>query len=79
MRSPGARPDLEPGDVLGAGPLGASSRSRTSTRRPPVEYLPTRTPPMRAFSVDATSSIETPMSAARARSGRMCSSGWPIR
>ena len=47
----------------------ASRRRRTSMRRPPALYLPTRTPPTSALSVVATSSIETPRSAARARSG----------
>ena len=55
----------------------ARSLRRTSIRRPPALYFPTRTPPTRALRVVATSSIETPMSEAMARSGTIRSSGWP--
>ncbi len=55
----------------------AMSFSRTSMRRPPELYFPTRMPPTSALIVVATSSIETPMSAAMARSGSIRSSGIP--
>ena len=58
----------------------ARSFMRTSMRRPPELYLPARTPPTRALRVVATSSMETPMSDVRARSGvdaavRACPAG----
>ena len=57
----------------------AMSLTRTSSRRPPVLYLPTRIPPTRALIVVATSSMDTPTSAATARSGVTRSSGMPTR
>ena len=75
--SPVCGPHVEARDVLGPASLVASRRRRTSMRRPPELYLPTRTPPTSALMVVATSSIETPRSAARARFGVMRSSGMP--
>ncbi len=57
----------------------AMSLSRTSSRRPPVLYLPTRMPPTRALMVVATSSTDTPTSAHTARSGVTRNSGMPTR